>query len=115
MSLDEAQTRHKAAGRNDQCPCGSGKKYKRCHQIDDDKLINAELRRLSEEAQARADAEAAKTEEKKSEGKEKPGATGSKARDPQHAPTKGRGAKLNTPKSSSDGGKAQSLPRRGAV
>jgi tetratricopeptide (TPR) repeat protein len=28
---EEAQTRLHAAGRNDACPCGSGKKYKKCH------------------------------------------------------------------------------------
>lgn len=29
----------KMLGRNDPCPCGSGKKYKVCHQIIDDKML----------------------------------------------------------------------------
>jgi tetratricopeptide (TPR) repeat protein len=31
-----AKTRLAAAGRNDPCPCGSGKKYKKCHLQDDE-------------------------------------------------------------------------------
>ena len=33
---DEAKTRLATAGRNDPCPCGSGKKYKKCHLRDDE-------------------------------------------------------------------------------
>jgi tetratricopeptide (TPR) repeat protein len=33
---DDAKTRLGAAGRNDPCPCGSGKKYKKCHLRDDE-------------------------------------------------------------------------------
>ena len=29
----------KRIGRNDPCPCGSGKKYKFCHQIIDEKML----------------------------------------------------------------------------
>ena len=29
----------KVIGRNDPCPCGSGKKYKHCHQIIDEKML----------------------------------------------------------------------------
>jgi tetratricopeptide (TPR) repeat protein len=35
---DEARIRLGAAGRNDPCPCGSGKKYKKCHLRDDEAL-----------------------------------------------------------------------------
>jgi len=32
-------------GRNDQCPCGSGKKYKQCHQrLDEEGVPGDELR-----------------------------------------------------------------------
>ena len=30
-AVDEAYGRSQAVGRNDPCPCGSGKKYKQCH------------------------------------------------------------------------------------
>ena len=32
----KARERHTAAGRNDPCPCGSGKKYKKCHLAADE-------------------------------------------------------------------------------
>jgi thioredoxin-like negative regulator of GroEL len=35
-SPDEARTRLAATGRNDSCPCGSGKKYKKCHLAADE-------------------------------------------------------------------------------
>jgi tetratricopeptide (TPR) repeat protein len=35
-AIKEAQERHAAAGRNDPCPCGSGKKYKKCHLAADE-------------------------------------------------------------------------------
>jgi hypothetical protein len=41
----------KAPGRNDPCPCGSGKKYKQCH-LDKDEAAAREAR-----AQAQAEAE----------------------------------------------------------
>jgi tetratricopeptide (TPR) repeat protein len=33
---DEARARLAATGRNDACPCGSGKKYKKCHLVADE-------------------------------------------------------------------------------
>ena len=35
---DQARERLASAGRNDACPCGSGKKYKKCHLRDDEAL-----------------------------------------------------------------------------
>lgn len=32
---ERAEARLEAAGRNDPCPCGSGRKYKRCHWMED--------------------------------------------------------------------------------
>jgi uncharacterized protein YecA (UPF0149 family) len=32
-SPDAARTRLGAVGRNDECPCNSGKKYKKCHML----------------------------------------------------------------------------------
>jgi tetratricopeptide (TPR) repeat protein len=37
-AVEAARTRLSAAGRNDPCPCGSGKKYKKCHLRDDEAL-----------------------------------------------------------------------------
>ena len=34
-AADEARTRLAGTGRNDACPCGSGKKYKKCHLVAD--------------------------------------------------------------------------------
>ena len=34
--IAKARERHAAAGRNDPCPCGSGKKYKKCHLAADE-------------------------------------------------------------------------------
>ena len=49
-------------GRNDPCHCGSGKKYKKCHEASDDAKEAAELAALQAKAEAdkaAADAEAA--------------------------------------------------------
>jgi tetratricopeptide (TPR) repeat protein len=35
MDIDSARTRVAETGRNDACPCGSGKKYKKCHLLED--------------------------------------------------------------------------------
>lgn len=35
-TADAARTRLAGTGRNDACPCGSGKKYKKCHLIEDE-------------------------------------------------------------------------------
>ena len=41
-------------GRNDQCPCGSGKKYKHCHYDKDLEARQASAAAALEEAEARA-------------------------------------------------------------
>jgi len=112
MSLAEAQERHKAMGRNDTCSCGSGKKYKKCHQPADDQVINAELRRLVEEAEAAAAAaaEAEAAEAKKGDEPKGKGASGGKP-----SKTRGTGSKAASGARSARGAKAQILPRRGAV
>ncbi len=64
-------------GRNDACHCGSGKKYKKCHEAADAAKASAELAAISAKALAdkeAADAEAAANPEaaelaKKSEGR----------------------------------------------
>jgi hypothetical protein len=53
-------------GRNDPCHCGSGKKYKKCHEAGDDAKEAAELAALQAKAEAEkaaaAEAEAADPE-----------------------------------------------------
>jgi hypothetical protein len=106
MTLEAASERHRTTGRNDDCPCGSGKKYKKCHQAEDDTVISKELTRLEEVAAAELAAKAAEAAEngdadaKGDEPRKKAGQRGS-------APQRGLGP--------SAGGKAKNLPRRGAV
>lgn len=119
MSLEEAQERHRTIGRNDDCPCGSQKKYKRCHKTDDDATISAELKRLGDAAAAEAAALAA-AEQKESESGEK-GTSAGPGKSKVTAPKKKiiAGASGSRAGGKTDGGrpgaKAQSLPRRGAV
>jgi hypothetical protein len=63
MADKEYQGRLKNTGRNDTCPCGSGKKYKKCHLQADEKSNSEALAKALEEAAAKA------AEEEKSEGK----------------------------------------------
>lgn len=44
-------------GRNDPCPCGSGKKYKKCCLAADEAVVAAKTRAANEEAEAHAKAE----------------------------------------------------------
>jgi hypothetical protein len=43
MSVNEAAERLRSAGRNDDCPCGSGKKYKKCHLRADEEAASKAL------------------------------------------------------------------------
>jgi len=54
MSDSDYEARLKTTGRNDHCPCGSGKKYKKCHSAEDEGMRTAALKALQEEALARA-------------------------------------------------------------
>lgn len=47
------QTRLKT-GRNDECPCGSGKKYKKCHLEADEKAQSSAMAKTNAEAAANA-------------------------------------------------------------
>lgn len=37
---DEPDREHLRTGRNDPCPCGSGKKYKHCHLLEDETRVS---------------------------------------------------------------------------
>ena len=56
MSDTDYEARLKTTGRNDDCPCGSGKKYKKCHLVADQAAETAALQALEEEAMAKAEA-----------------------------------------------------------
>jgi septal ring factor EnvC (AmiA/AmiB activator) len=66
MADEKYKLRLKNAGRNDTCPCGSGKKYKKCHLQADEKSYSAALAKAREEAAAEAaEAEGDEPEDKK--------------------------------------------------
>ena len=41
--MSEIEARFKTTGRNDDCPCGSGKKYKKCHLREDEEAVSKAL------------------------------------------------------------------------
>ncbi len=91
-------------GRNDPCHCGSGQKYKKCHQAEDDAKKSAELQAQAAE---RAAAAAAEAEAEGEEGKE---ATASGPAQPKHAKPQQSRQRPNLPTAHN-----ANLPRRGAV
>jgi len=56
MNASDYAERLKTTGRNDPCPCGSGRKYKHCHLAEDEAARHAELEKAAEERQAALDA-----------------------------------------------------------
>jgi len=61
MAENDWQARLKT-GRNEPCPCGSGKKYKKCHMEADEKAQSGAIARANEEAAKKAKAEGEKNE-----------------------------------------------------
>jgi hypothetical protein len=55
MADNDWQARLKT-GRNEPCPCGSGKKYKKCHMEADEKAQSQVLAKVNEEAGKKAEA-----------------------------------------------------------
>ena len=105
MKLEESQARLKS-GRNDPCPCGSGKKYKKCHRAEDEGVVHAELKRLADEAKVAAEAAEA-------EGRED-----DEAKDASTAAKRGAGKRDRQKAGKNDraqGTPAKNLPRRSAV
>ena len=106
MSDSDYEARLKTTGRNDRCPCGSGKKYKKCHLAEDEGVRTATLKALEEEAMAKARAaEDAEDGEGQADTKSADRSTGSTRRQKKQFGSKGR---------TSDG-KPKNIPRRGAV
>jgi hypothetical protein len=56
MADNDWQSRLKT-GRNDECPCGSGKKYKKCHLQADEKARSEALAKVNADAAAKVKAE----------------------------------------------------------
>ena len=56
MADNDWQARIKT-GRNDDCPCGSGKKYKKCHLQADEAAQSAALAKTNADAAAKAKTE----------------------------------------------------------
>jgi len=52
MNASDYNERLKTTGRNDPCPCGSGKKYKKCHLPEDEAAKHAEMTKAAEEREA---------------------------------------------------------------
>jgi hypothetical protein len=105
MSTADYEERLKNTGRNDRCPCGSGKKYKKCHAAEDEAQRSAALKALEEEAKARA---AAKSEE---EGDDAPEAAPADAN--KRTAARQKGASQTKPQSTDT--KPKNMPRRKAV
>ena len=98
MNVTEYEKRLKT-GRNEPCPCGSGKKYKKCHLTEDEAAKHADFVKA---AQEREDAAA----ESEGDGEK----AGSKKSGTIHKNFHERSGRANKSK----GGK-QNIPRRGAV
>ena len=105
MSDADYEVRLKTTGRNDHCPCGSGKKYKKCHLAEDQGTRTATLKALEEEAMGRADAS------KDTEGE---GEVDTRGADESTRSTKRRKSQRGSKGRASDGS-PKNIPRRGAV
>lgn len=68
--------RLKTTGRNDPCPCGSGKKYKKCHLSEDQAQAHEVLLKTQEEARENASQEESGDSEKRPAGKPNKGDSG---------------------------------------
>ncbi|MDA3956240.1 SEC-C metal-binding domain-containing protein [Oceanispirochaeta sp.] len=49
MEESDFHNRLKSAGRNDLCPCGSGKKYKKFHMNEDERREHEEFKKREED------------------------------------------------------------------
>jgi hypothetical protein len=57
---DDYLRRLRDTGRNDDCPCGSGKKYKKCHLREDEAKESKSLAKTADEARKKAEADGKK-------------------------------------------------------
>lgn len=105
MEESDFRKRIKSTGRNDLCFCGSGKKYKKCHLHEDERMEHEEYKKR-EEALRAAEQEASTLEKENPESNDlsvkKKGKVDNSFRPPA---SKSRGTR---------GGKSTSIPRRPA-
>lgn len=109
------EKRLSGTGRNDSCPCGSGKKYKKCHLSADLAERSAAFAAQKAEAEARAAEKAAEEEEgddatPKGKGGERKGKADKNAK-----VRNAKGGKNATGGKGKEAGKATNIPRRGAI
>lgn len=104
MTDADYEERLKSTGRNDRCPCGSGKKYKKCHLAEDEGKRSAARKALAEEVKARA---AKKAEEEEDEAEESTTTAGKRAQQRQRS--------REGSKAQQTDGAPRNIPRRGAV
>ncbi len=67
MNASDYSERLKTTGRNDSCPCGSGKKYKKCHLAEDEAAKHQELGKAAEDREAASAAAEENPEEESDE------------------------------------------------
>jgi hypothetical protein len=103
MSNSDYEVRLKTTTRNDPCPCGSGKKYKKCHLAEDEGTRTATLKALEEAAIAKAKAS-----------QDSGGEADTKGADESKRSTKRHENQLGNRGRASDGS-PKNIPRRGAV
>ena len=103
MNASDYAQRLKNTGRNDTCPCGSGKKYKICHLPEDEAARHVEMTKAAKEREAAlAAADAEQTDEEKTAA-----AKNDKKRRDDH--------KRAAVKATSGTDRHTNIPRRGAV
>ena len=103
MNASEYAQRLKNTGRNDTCPCGSGKKYKICHLPEDEAARHEEMVKAAKEREA---ALASASEDQSDEDKAAAAKNDKKRRDDH------RRASV---KATSGTDRHTNIPRRGAV
>jgi hypothetical protein len=108
MSDADYEQRLTSTGRNDRCPCDSGKKYKKCHLAEDQGKRSAALKAAEDKAEAKT-AEDIENAENGDEESDKSDATGKKKRSVPRQKQQGGS------KTQSSDAKAKNMPRRSAV
>lgn len=107
------EKRLSSTGRNESCPCGSGKKYKKCHLAADEAERSAALAAMKAEAEARA---AEKAEEADDDDVSPKGKGTRKGKTDRNARVKNaKGGKRAAGSKGADAGAKPNIPRRGAV
>ncbi len=101
---EDVRKRLKETGRNDPCPCGSGKKYKKCHQESDSASSREADKVLAEQQTPDVEEEQAPEEETEERRKKKP--------TPVRFQSKRRSEKTHSGKKVGTKGKKSNLPRR---